>query len=321
MRESTPRIANDRDLSQSLADAPGFIRRPAYAALFLTKALSSLPGVADTWRSDATWLERTLYPGLGTFEALLRRPFVFDVDDAVWLHRPRGDRLFARVAGRAAISFAGNNHIAEHLATFCRDVRLIPTALDIARYRLRPPAREALFTFGWTGTSSNFRYLASIAEPLMQMLGAGGGRVLIVADEPPTDRRLCGPGFEFRAWDEAQEIALLHEMDVGLAPLADDPWARGKCGLKVLQYLACGIPVIASPVGVNAEILGESGAGLMPTSSDEWHDALVDMRDRSDLLDLGRRGRQFVAARYSVDAVVDDISSAFMDLSTASSRS
>ena len=185
-REFTPRISK-------YARIPGWPPsvRQGYAGPLLlpwlaAKLVSRVPGVVGSRRSDCTWLERELLPGLRTLEPLLARPMVFDVDDAVWLSRPAAEKAIGAIARRAAIIVAGNDFIADWMSQHCERVRVIPTAVDTDRFRPRIAKDDGPFTVGWTGVGDNYPYLAAIQAPLARFFATHPrARLLVIADRPP----------------------------------------------------------------------------------------------------------------------------------------
>jgi glycosyltransferase involved in cell wall biosynthesis len=277
------------------------------AALALPKLAAAAPGVIGTWRCDVTWLQRALLPGVPTLEPLLRRPLVFDVDDAIWLHRPFGERTCRGIARRARVVIAGNRCIADWFRAHARDVRIVPTAVDTERFQPRPPgeAEGDELVIGWIGTSGNLRHLEAIGGALARVLADfPRARLVVVSDGRPGLGALPPERVRHVPWSVEVEARAVAAMDVGLMPLADDPWTRGKCGFKMLQYMACGVPVVVSPVGVNAELLGMDEIGFPASTSDEWADALLALARSPDLRrHCGAAGRRVAVAHFSVPRV------------------
>jgi glycosyltransferase involved in cell wall biosynthesis len=294
-----------------MVNGPRVLRKAAAAGLLAAKVAVRLPDIASGWRSDLIWLERDIYPRFRTLEPILGRPFVYDIDDALWLLQPGGARAVEATARAAAAIFAGNEYLADYVSRFSSHVHVVPTVVDTGRFQPKPYAQDGPFTIGWTGSSSNFGYLGEIAPALGRFLKATDSRLLIVAERRPSLPDLPSDKVDFEQWDEAIEVEVLHRMDVGLAPLGSEPWAQGKCGLKVLQYLACAVPVVSSDVGANAAILSGQSAGLVVSGEDEWVRALDYLyANREHASSMGQAGRLLVTRTYSVEAVVDRIASA-----------
>ena len=272
------------------------------------KVLPYLPRLRESRRADVTWFTRTFVVGVETIELLLKRPRVMDVDDAIWLDRPPVSRLSARhLAGRMDLVIAGNAYIADWFSRYCPRVEIVPTAIDVERYRPaeKPPVAER-FIVGWTGTSSNFPYLDQIEAPLARFVADHPDAMLkIIADQPWRPAAIPPERIIYQPWRRAIEVSGLQEMSVGIMPLADTPWARGKCSFKMLQYMAVGLPVVVSPVGMNVEVLARGVCGLAPASPDEWRQALETLYRRESLRrEYGQTGRRVVEEHFSAQKIV-----------------
>jgi len=241
-------------------------------------------------------------------QALLRvNPrIVFDIDDALWLHpdgtpNPPREAKLRRILGLARIVTAGNGTLRAWAGGGDRVV-LLPTPVDTDHYTPAPGPRAAggPVVLGWIGLRSNLPHLMTIAGPLARVTSRRDAVVRIVCDRPPDPATLPFRA-ETVAWSAERELEHLRSFDAGLMPLPDNAWTRGKCGLKLLQYMAVGIPTAASPVGVNREILAGGEVGLLPEGEAAWQEALerlvadASYRERS-----GRTGRTRAEAHYSV---------------------
>ncbi|MCK6481269.1 MAG: glycosyltransferase [Planctomycetes bacterium] len=241
------------------------------------------------------------------------RRLVYDFDDAMpfrepWRENPlstmRGNR-FLRSCSESDAVLAGSEELAA-LARGCgpRALFVAPTPVDPKAYgpepSPRPPGGPA--RFGWIGSRSTRPYLDAVAPPLRAACAAlPGAALLVVADEPPV---LEGVPVEFVPWTEEGEAEALRGMDLGIMPLLDDPWSRGKCGFKLLQYAATGIPSVASPVGPNRAILEHGPAGLLASTPAEWEEALLRLARDGDLrARLGAAARRHAVSRWSVEVL------------------
>ncbi len=290
---------------------------PLFLASVGARLAARVPGIVGSWKHQVTWLEREMLPGVPTLEGLLKRPLVLDVDDAVWLYRPMGRRAMRRIAQRAAVVVAGNHYLAEWFSRYCQDVREVPTAIDVERFRPADrPADDRPFTIGWTGLASNLPYLQMIEEPLRRFLRSRPDvRLVVVADRPPTFLRRESAQLRFIPWTAGVEVEAVQAMDVGLMPLPDNAWTRGKCSYKMLQYMACGIPVIASSVGMNAEVFALAEIGLPATRTADWYDALESLyRDREQAREYGRQGRGAVERHFACRVISAKLAAIFREL-------
>lgn len=294
---------------------------PVYPLWMAAKLASRFPGILGSWQRDITWLERNIYPGLITAEYLLRRPFVFDVDDAIWCLSETSASSARRIAQKANLVVAGNDFIANWFQSWNPNVVVIPTSVDDQRYRPSQIRSGDRFRIGWIGTAKNLKYLEAIEPPLRVFLQQNPNAELVVVSDAQPNLSL-GDRARFIAWTEEQEVELIQSFSVGLMPLPDSDWARGKCSFKMLQYMACGVPVIVSPVGMNKEVLLQHKPGLPATSSDDWLEALVALMGNQQLaLECGMRGRESISRYFSLRVITPKIADALMRCSGRSEES
>lgn len=270
-------------------------------------------------RFDLLWIEKDALPWLPA--AIEMRfllggtPYVLDYDDAVFhqydMHR---NALVRRLLGRkhekimrgAALVVAGNRYIGEHARRAgARSVEIIPTVVDMVRYSANLPramsCSPAQVVVGWIGQRHNAHYLSLLGGAVKRLFNEGGTKFVVVG---------AGDGvrhlpFEAFAWSETTEIEHISNFDIGIMPLPDEPFERGKCGYKLIQYMACSKPVIASPVGVNREIVEHGVNGYLAETPEEWEHALRLLAQDSDLRErMGAAGRSKVEAMYSLQAAL-----------------
>lgn len=284
------------------------------------KILPSIPGVMGSWAAQMTWLERGLDPGMFTLERFIKRPLVLDVDDAIWLTPPFGRTAAMRLGKLADVVLAGNRHIAEWFGRCAGDVRLVPTCVDTDRIKPRnfengDPSPKR-FAVGWTGTSSNFPALYQIEKGVAEFLRNHDAELVIVADEAPRFSELGPDRVRYVKWKPDREIDILTQMDVGLMPLPFDEWSLGKCSFKMLQYMAAGLPVVVSPVGMNVEILAMGDIGFPAVTPGDWHDALTTLyHDRTLGRKCGAEGRRIVEKHFSRKVVSRVLAAIFKEVS------
>jgi len=280
--------------------------RPFWAIGTLAERASDL---VASGRCDLSLLQREFVSSMLTLEALARRPRLLDVDDAIWLNS-RG-RFAERLAGLCEGVICGNQFLAEYFGRFNVNISIVPTAVDTELYIPQSGASDEL-RIGWMGTASNLKYLQAIEPALKQVLRAvPKARLYVVSNRPPAFKNLPAERVLFEPWGENGEVPALQRMTVGLMPLEDTPWARGKCSFKMLQYMACGVPAVVSPVGMNQEVLKNGGAVAAQTS-DEWVGQIVSLlRDDQLRSELGRRARETVVRHYSVEVIGPVLASVF----------
>jgi len=264
----------------------------------------------DRW--DLVWLEKEAFPWIPDFVeralAVSGVPYVVDFDDA-WFHRydqhPVGavrailGRKLDAVMRRAVTVCAGNEYIAARARKAgAADVTIVPTVVDLARYPLATSRPPSPFTVGWIGTPLTAGYLDALAPALVQLSREREVRLCAVGAAP---FKLAGVEVETPPWSEDGEAEMISRFDVGVMPLPDSPWERGKCGYKLIQYMACGTPVIASPVGVNRTLVTEGENGLLAEDPAGWARALAALcDDRSLRAAMGAAGRRLVASSYDL---------------------
>ncbi len=313
--EHTPWLSQAMPMPGPLAPVRRRYVGPLAAAWLAGHAASRLPALLASRRADAVWLERVLAPGFDWLVRGLKGPIVLDVDDAVWLEGVSGWRTPQRARAAEAV-IAGNRYLADWFAAYCPRVHVVPTAIDCQR--IRPAARRGRgFVMGWTGTSPNFPYLAAIEPAIEAVLrDVPGSTLIVVADRAPSLPRLAGRDVRFVPWSPDREVEALATMDVGLMPLADDAWTRGKCSFKMLQYMAAGLPSVVSPVGMNREVLALGESGLAAAGVDDWIDALRALAaDPDRRAGLGDAGRTIALAHFDVPVVARQIADVFRSLS------
>jgi len=261
---------------------------------------------------DLLWVHSELFPYLpATFERLANwagKPVVCDFDDAIFhqyddhrssVVRAALGRKLEPLLRRASGSSCGNAYIEAHVERYCPNTVILPTVVDTDIYFPAPPdLASEQFVVGWIGSSSTWRYVEPLLPTLLPWLKARDA-VLMAVGAGPAARGI--EGVIAVDWQEEREVRDIQAMDVGIMPLPDEPWARGKCGYKLIQYMACGLPVIASPVGVNSEIVEEGASGLLAREPGEWLAALDRLyADRDLCRAMGAKGRARVEARYSL---------------------
>ena len=285
--------------------------RPSFQGLFATYC-RRLRAMSQSDRFDLTIAYGELLPFLpGCLERqLLRTPFIYDFDDAFFLKYRYGRlRLLEPLLGAKADSLmaaavavtAGNSGLAAHARCFNSNVFELPSVVDTDQYcpAVHSKAERSCrpFTVGWIGSPSTASYLRLLIEPLQQLARERPVRLLVVGGPAPA---ITGVEVIGRPWSLEQEVPLIQQFDVGVMPLPDTPWTRGKCAYKLIQCMACGIPVVASPVGANVDAV-PPGCGLLADSSHQWLVAFRQLAaDPLLRLRLGAAARQWVEHHYSL---------------------
>ena len=266
-------------------------------------------------RFDVVVVHRKLFAWLEL--AFLRRnvsSLVFDFDDALmvrvpWRGKPRSRvraARFRRTVARADALIAGSSHLLDCANAPGKPTLLLPTPVDLTSVPPCGPAREEGRRLGWIGQKSSLPYIEHIAPALKELCARNPKLTLRIIAEGAI--QLEGVRIEHVPWQAAGEWSDLGEVDVGLAPLTDDPWSRGKCAFKVLQYFAVSRPVVASPVGMNAEVVRHGDTGFCARTQPEWV-AFVEklLADQELRQKMGAAGRRLVETSYSLAESAKDL--------------
>ena len=261
---------------------------------------------------DAVVIHRTAWLVAPTaFELAYGRrgvPVVFDFDDAVYLaHGSGANRLYDRFKFPAKIAAlcrssravsAGSAYLAEWASRHTTRASVVPTSIDLESYALRrEQERGARLIVGWTGSATSLTHLEASAPMLRRFLAAYDVELRVVSNRQP-----CIPGVRamWRPWSPEAEVEEIRAFHIGIKPLPDDEWSRGKCPMKELQYMALGMPVVCSAIGGSREAVRHEETGFLVTSEDAWIEALSRLVDSPDLRHrMGRAGRRIVEERYS----------------------
>ena len=282
-------------------------------------------------RYDLIWLEKEFLPWIPA--SLVRHfvpgglPIVADYDDAVF-HRydMHPNPLVRAILGRnidfvmqhASLVTAGNSYLADRARSAgAARVELLPTVIDLDRYHVAPYLDRPEVTVGWIGSPSTQGYLTFLAPVLAALQRQYRLRVVTVGANSPD---LPGVALQAKTWAEDTEVDDLADFDIGVMPLPDEPWERGKCGYKLIQYMACGKPVVTSPVGVNCDIVSHGANGFLATTPEEWRQALTALIADADLRRrMGATARQRVVERYCLQITAPKLADWFRQLVPGSS--
>jgi glycosyltransferase involved in cell wall biosynthesis len=258
------------------------------------------------------------------FIARTGKPIIFDFDDAIWSsEQPWINGLFSRLHFRGKTSTicrlasavtTGNAFLAEYARQRNPRVSIVPSSIELAEYPVLPEADDTRFVVGWTGSTSTLAYFEHARPALERLASTIPLTVKIICSKPPT-RPIAGAEMRFIPWSAEHEAADVADCHVGIMPLPDNEMSRGKGGMKALQYMATGRPVVVSPVGVNAEIVQDGSNGILAASVEEWVNGLTRLADDPALrARMGRNARVTVEKRFTAQnsaakfaAVVDQV--------------
>lgn len=304
-----------------------FFTKKAYAAFYQSgHLLPKIHSIIDSYLRrfalllqahsfNFIFIHREAMPlGPPIIEWLLSKVFgkkiIFDFDDAVWTTDQIDEGPLLRwVKWRSKIRSickwsykitCGNEYLANFARKYNDNVTVMPTTISTC-FTIENNVPNSRVVIGWTGSRSTLKYLRSLI-PVLKSLEEKYPYVglLVLADEDPA---LPLQNYEFKYWSKATEMQDLKSIDIGVMPLPDDEWTRGKCGLKALQYMAMSIPAVISPVGVNTEIVKHGVEGFLCSSSEEWFNCLEDLiLNPAKRLEMGKRGWQKTMDFYTMEA-------------------
>lgn len=293
----------------------------AKAVFFGSGALSRILACFIIWRYNAVFIQRLVLPHIYPFPEmliclmarLLGKRIIFDFDDSIFATSPHRKRTVverftdpnrvARVIARCDAVITGNVYLADYARSYNGNVVVIPTSIDLARYPVKQWNDKnpgGAFVIGWIGMPGSLPYL-NMLKPVFQEL-AGKHKILL---------RIIGaknfncPGVQVEhiSWSLQTEVSQILTFDIGVMPLTEHEEALGKCGLKILQYMAAGIPALASPVSANKDIISDGENGYLAGSPQEWEEKFQTLIHSDQLrLEMGQRGRETVERRFSIQA-------------------
>ncbi len=252
-------------------------------------------------------LRRTYSPFFMFLLRLCSKYLVFDFDDAIFCKSSgkesrRRKNGFARMVSRCDLVWTGNSFLAEKAKVFNEHVALLPTSVDVEKYDLLVNKPEDTFDLVWIGSSSTKKHLLTVLPALEEAAEVVPNlRLKIVADFDLQTEKLTVVPVRWSESGEAQELASAH---IGIAPLPDNLFTRGKCALKVLQYMAASLPVISSASGVNKDVIENGVSGFLAADGHEWVEAIGKLAgDRSLCQSMGQAGREFCVEHFSSSSV------------------
>jgi len=284
------------------------VRRPAYpwktswpGAAYACRRLRRRWDIRQAGKFNAVFLNRDLLEGKWLYESLLferNRRVVFDFDDAIFL----GEKALhiGKICQQAAWTIAGNEQLADFARRYSTRVSVIPTVIDTTRYAASPHSGGRPVRVGWMGSDQSIRETLVPHLGLLAKLQSQLAFELIVVSGSMPEFPPKSPEFRFIPWNPTVETQIAGWFDIGIMPLVDEPFQRGKCGCKLLQYMSASLPVVASPVGINRQLV-DSSRGLLASSPEEWSNALAKLIADAPLrAAMGRAGRVFVEQHYSL---------------------
>lgn len=288
--------------------------------------LAKLKVFKSVGQYDILFIQRKRFPVF--WLKLIRknaRKIVYDFDDSV-MHRNskyiRNEsktrvKMFKNMVNTSDHVIAGNEYLQKKTTPYTHSITVIPSPIDVSFYPQKKYSEKYdNITLGWIGAHGSIHYLKKM-KPIFETLGKRNDKLRL--------KIICDTFFdcenmvvEKKQWNEAEEVAGIQSFDIGLMPLMDDPWSHGKCGLKILQCLAVGVPVVCSPAGINREIVEDGVHGFWAKTDEEWIDKLGILIDNPELRKkMGMAGRQRVIEYYSLEANAPRMLEIFQQLSTS----
>jgi len=293
---------------------------------YYSKRLKSLLTVGSC---DLIWIEYEVFPYLPAFVEralnIFGKEYIVDYDDAIFHHYDMSNnplirkvlsKKIATVMKNASCVTAGNNYLIDKAkSSGAERIEWIPTVVDKLRYKVDSDQKHEVKTIGWIGSPSTQKYIVDIKEALLNMSKEHSIRLLLIGANQDIVNQLPNIDIDIVSWSEDTEAEYIRQMDVGIMPLKDGPWEKGKCGYKLIQYMASGVPVVASPIGVNVDIVQASNSGYLASSIDEWTVALNALLSSSKKRqELGLFGRAAVENIYSLQVQASVLSDIFNSL-------
>ena len=255
-----------------------------------------------------------IFLGSAFFEKRFARKakMIFDYDDSIWVPNvSAANKIFSKLKNSAKtgsiievsdLVFAGNKYLANYASQFNKNVVIVPTTIDTDEYKPVEKLPRDRICIGWSGSITTIEHFETKLGALLKLKKTYGDKIYfkVIGDSRYINNEL---GIKGLPWKKEDELKELNEIDIGIMPLPDTEWAKGKCGLKGLQYMALGIPTVMSPVGVNSEIIMDGENGFLADKDEEWVTKLSLLIDSFELRKkLGDAGCKTVEEKYSVHA-------------------
>ena len=283
-------------------------------AKVLQRYLTRLYRLFAVGKYDVIWIEKELFPYLPAWaEALIARlgkPYVVDYDDAVFHNYDLSNNKLVRlllsnkidkIMRNASAVIAGNAYLAERaVQSGSKNVVTIPTVLDHSRYQALETDNEVPI-IGWIGSPTTQIYVLELKDMFLELQKKVSFNIHLVGATQQMQDKLEGLKVEILPWSEAAEASYIEKFDIGIMPLIDGPWEKGKCGYKLIQYMACAKPVVASPVGVNVDIITSCQCGYLANSLEQWETSLSKLLHfKEKRISFGDAGQKLVQNFYSL---------------------
>ncbi|WP_205068136.1 glycosyltransferase family 4 protein [Photobacterium phosphoreum] len=277
--------------------------------------LKRLAVVLQSKKYDLIWIEYELIPYFPSwFEKLLtflKIPYVVDYDDAIFHNYDLSNNKYIKrffstkidcVMENASAVIVGNDYLFERAKSAgATNIHLVPTVVERERYNKKIENNSTIINIGWIGSPSTQKYIIDLASVFLKIASKYAIKLTLIGTTDDVIDDLSNIDVTLFPWSEAKEAEYIESFDIGIMPLKDGPWEKGKCGYKLIQYMACSVPVIASPVGCNINIIDKNNCGLLADNSDDWENTLITLiKDKQLRNEMGSAGRKAVDNQYSL---------------------
>jgi len=244
---------------------------------------------------------------IGFFKKSLNRNIIFDLDDAIFLRNKKVDEILAL----CDIVFAGSHFIRDYVQMFNDNVYLIPTCIDTKRYKIKKHIEKSEISIGWIGSPSTIKYLNLIKNPLEKLGNSYNIRFVVIGANNAEDRvpKIRNVNMEIKDWKLETEWDEIKSFDIGVMPLFNGDWERGKCAFKAMQYMVLGIPAVCSSVGEANYLISSGNNGFLCADEKEWMDSLEELIIDHELRnEIGHSGRKKIEEEYDISKTAKKVS-------------
>jgi glycosyltransferase involved in cell wall biosynthesis len=284
-----------------------------YASLQeITNFIESAIRLYSTTAYDYTLISREILNGYPSFEDLVPKNLIYDIDDAIFLSSPATKNKTRKLVERAKVVFAGNQYLGNWCKSYSKNVHILPTAVDTDRFYPVLTKKTNTFVVGWSGTSAGIKYISEVESQLLHFFETHENAVLSVcSDRYPSELVKLAKYIRFEHWSAENEVRQIQSFNVGIMPMSHEDWALGKCSYKMLLYLSCAVPCCVTNWGMNSEILNQGLVGLGVDRGQDWCEALDFMyKSRFELQNQFPDCRLVVKKYYSVPVIANSFAKA-----------